>query len=315
MRIAATICLPSYGLKTTGLRKTTSSASASVRASGSRALTAAWNASLFIARGSLVGGLPLDRAGAQDVGSERAAKKLLHRARGVEQAPEVHAGGDLHLVQHRDEILGGDVPGRPGGQRTAAQLTECGLEGVDPLLEGRQHVREPLAARVVEVGGQLDAVEPVGGGREELAYLPRVGHPRGVAERDLLATHLDQSLGDLQYVIGRNLALVWAAEDDRDHALAAKALAPRSHDGPPKVLEGFGDHAVLVALVVALRGREEDVDLVEAIPLLECAVQSALVRDQHGVTDALRAVDSRQHVRSVGELRDHVGADEGRHLE
>src|SRR3954462_12100518 len=43
----------------------------------------------------------------------------------------------------------------------------------------------PVAARWGEVRGDLDVTGPVEPRREELAHLHRIGHPRGVAERDL----------------------------------------------------------------------------------------------------------------------------------
>ena len=102
------------------------------------------------------------------------------------QLLERDAGLDPHLVQHRDEVLGGDVAGRPLRDRAAAQLAEARLERVDARLERRQHVGEPLAAGVVEVGGQLDAGQRRARRGEEVAHLARVGHPGRVAEGHLL---------------------------------------------------------------------------------------------------------------------------------
>ena len=108
-------------------------------------------------------------------------------ARGAEQRLEVDARLDPHLVQHRDEVLGGDVAGRARRHRAAAELAEARLERVDAGLERGEHVRQPLAAGVVEVRGQLDAAaERLARGREELAHLRRVRHAGGVAEADLL---------------------------------------------------------------------------------------------------------------------------------
>ena len=71
-----------------------------------------------------------------------------------------------------------------------------------PGLERGEHVRQALPARVVEVRRQLDAVaEPLARRREERAHLPRVGHPGGVAEADLLRARGDQPLGDLEHAL------------------------------------------------------------------------------------------------------------------
>ncbi len=45
------------------------------------------------------------------------------------------------------------------------------------------------------------------------------------------------------------------------------------------------------------------------------ALQAALVGDQHAHGDLIGHVDPREHLSGVGELRDHVGAHEARHLE
>src|SRR6478672_10534766 len=79
---------------------------------------------------SAAGGLPLHRAGAEDVGSQRPSQHLLRRPRGPDQARQVDPGLDPHLVQHRDHVLAGDVAGRPRRHRAAAELAEACLEGV-----------------------------------------------------------------------------------------------------------------------------------------------------------------------------------------
>ena len=81
-------------------------------------------------------------------------------------------------------------PVDPGGDGAAAQLAEGALEGLHPGLERGQHVRQALAAGVVEVGGELDPGKPLSGRGEELPDLPRVGHAGGVAEGDFAASRL-----------------------------------------------------------------------------------------------------------------------------
>ena len=102
--------------------------------------------------------------------------------------------------------------------------------------------------------------------REQLTHLTRVGHPRGVAEADLLRARLVQTLRDLEHALGRDVALVGAAERRRDHALAAqpRLARARQHDLQPG--ERLLDRAVDVLAVVRLRGGQEHVDLVERLP-------------------------------------------------
>ena len=91
------------------------------------------------------------------------------------------------------------------------------------------------------------------------------------------------------------------------------ARGPREHGR--RLGQRLGHRAVDVAAVVGLGGREEDPDLVEAVPLGERPVEAAPVGDQHAQRDPGRRVDRRQHLGGVGELGDHVGPDEARDLE
>ena len=176
---------------------------------------------------------------------------------------------DAHLVQHRDEVLGGDVAGRPGRHRAAAELAEARLEALDAGLQRGEHVGEALPARVVEVRGQLDLLaQRDRARREELADLARVGHPGGVAEADLLRAGVAQARGDLEHALGRHVALVGAAEGRRDHALAAQPRLARAAEHDLQLAERLGDRAVDVLAVVRLGGRQEDVDLVDPLALL-----------------------------------------------
>ena len=237
--------------------------------------------------------MPVDGPGAQHVGAERAAQHLLRGARGLDQARQVDPGLDPHLVQHRDDVLAGDVAGRARRDRAAAELAEAGLEGVDSLLERGEHVGEALAAGVVEVGGELGPGEALAGGGEELADLARVGHPGGVAEADLGAAGGGEALGDLEDPLGRHLALVGAAEGGRDHALAAQPGLGRGGEGALEAGQRLLDRAVDVLAVVGLGGGEEDADLVEAVAQVERPLEAALVGDQDREGDAVAALRPR----------------------
>src|SRR5690606_25173670 len=73
---------------------------------------------------TLASRLPFNRAGGEKVRSEWSTQQLLHRPRSLEQPLQVHPGGDVHLMQHRDQVLRGDVAGRAGRHRAASQLAE-----------------------------------------------------------------------------------------------------------------------------------------------------------------------------------------------
>src|SRR5438874_1909601 len=72
--------------------------------------------------------VPIHRASHERMRAEGAPEDALRLARGREQRVQVDAGLDPHLVQHRDEVLAGDVAGRALGHRAAAELAEAQLE-------------------------------------------------------------------------------------------------------------------------------------------------------------------------------------------
>jgi hypothetical protein len=116
-------------------------------------------------------------------------------------------------------------------------------------------------------------------------------------------------------VVSRNVALVGAAEAGRYDALAAQARLAGGGDRSLQVLQGLGDRAVDVFLVVRLRGREEEVRLLEAIAQLESVLESLAVRDQHGVGHALAWLEPTEHLGAVRQLGDYVRPHERGHLD
>src|SRR3954453_639559 len=109
---------------------------------------------------------------------------------------------------------------------------------------------------------------------EEPPDLSRIRHPRGIPEPDLLAPRLHQPPRDPQHPLLRNLALVGAAERDRDNALATEAFLARACEDPLEPGERLLHRSVDVLLVWCFGSREKDVDLLEAGALLEGVVES-----------------------------------------
>src|SRR6185437_14330572 len=144
--------------------------------------------------------------------AEPPAEHLLGATGTGEQGIEVDAGGDPHLLEHRGEILRGDVAGGAGGHGTAAELAEARLETVDACSERGEHVGKPLTTRVVEVSGELHVAERGGPSPEQLFHLNRIGHTGSVAKADLLGAGVTQARSDLEDTLGRHVTLVRTAE-------------------------------------------------------------------------------------------------------
>src|SRR5438105_3277079 len=75
--------------------------------------------------------IPVHRSGDENVTGQPAPEDALHLGRGRDQPLESDSCFDAHLLKHRDQILAGDVSGRPGGNRASAELAERRLEARD----------------------------------------------------------------------------------------------------------------------------------------------------------------------------------------
>ena len=156
------------------------------------------------------------------------------------------------------------LPVAPRGHRAASQLAERALEGVDCRTRAPPaRWRDPGRACCGSARSARRAVARLAACSKKARTWTGIGHPRRVAERDLLAARVGQALRDLEHALLGHLALVGAAERDRDHALAAQARCAGPRDDLLQPRERLLDRAVDVLAVVRLARREEQVDLVE----------------------------------------------------
>ena len=210
------------------------------------------------------------------------------------------------------------LPVAPAGTGQPPSSPKLDSKLSTPASQRGEHVGQALPARVVEVRGQLHARRRA---RSRAAAknsrdLARVGHAGRVAEADLLRAGVAQARGDVEHALGRHGALVRAAERGRDDALAAQPLLARA--APARARSPASDSAI--ERLTLLRLCVSDADRKTLISSMrsrwrERRVQPALVGHSTLTDDLVGHVDARQHLGGVGELRDHVGAHEARHLE
>ena len=86
------------------------------------------------------GAAVLDGAGFGDVAFQGAADKLLRQPRARDELLQVHPRLDPHLVQHVDQVLGGDVPAGTLRMRAAAQAAHGTVEDDHARLEAGQEI-------------------------------------------------------------------------------------------------------------------------------------------------------------------------------
>src|SRR5213596_4252916 len=87
--------------------------------------------------------MPVHRSGDEDVAREPPPQELLHLARGGDERLEVDPRLDPHLVEHRHEVLAGDVAGRARGDGAATELAKARLEARDAGAQRGQRVGQP----------------------------------------------------------------------------------------------------------------------------------------------------------------------------
>src|SRR5271154_3831364 len=75
----------------------------------------------------------------------------------------------------------------------------------------------------------------------------------GIAQRNLIAAHFGEALGDFGNLGGIDMALIGASEDTGDIASDANAGSPRRFGHRPKSFETVGDTAIDVAPGKTLR--------------------------------------------------------------
>ena len=204
--------------------------------------------------------LPVDRPGDEDVGAQRAAEHVPHGARSVDAAPsKIDAGRHAHLVQHRDEVLGGDVAGRPGRHRAPAELAEARLERLAPPPRARR-ARWPGPGRACCGSGRSARrrAERARGRRAKNSRTCRglampVVSPKPISSQPARG----QPLGDLEHALGRHLALVGTAEaTSRSRPRSAGPRLARAAEHALEPGQRLGDRAVDVLAVVGLARRE-----------------------------------------------------------
>ena len=140
-----------------------------------------------------------------------------------------------HLVQHRDEVLGGDVAGRAGRDRAAAELAEARLERASrPASSAASTLASPcprvLWKCAVSSTSSPSASRAAG---KNVAHLGRVGHPGRVAEADLLRARVAQpARRSRTRARGGTWPSYGQPKATRDHRLAAQPL-PRGRGRAP----------------------------------------------------------------------------------
>src|SRR5947209_2692120 len=183
------------------------------------------------------------------------------------------------------------------GKHTAVGQVTSGMDVIDEIQSAATDARD----RPVEQGGH----HPVD--------VPWLGHPDGVADRDLVASEVGQLAGDAHDVGRGDRPLVGASERGGNVSAGPHAsLAGRRHDGAERV-DGLRDRHANVGAGERLRGGGEHRDRVGTG--LHRALEAPHVGDEHRVAHPRPAPDAREHLAGVRQLRHRVGPDEGRHLD
>ena len=268
--------------------------------------------------------MPVDRPGHQRVAARAGGRGSPARAARTRAArAQVDAGLDPHLVQHRDEILAGDVAGRARRHRAAAELAEARLEAVARPPRAPP-ARSPVPARACCGSARSAPPRPPAtrAPREELAHLERVGHPGRVAEADLLRAGVAQALPRSR---ARARGGTWPSYGQpNDVEITPSQRSPSARARPSTASRPASDSAIERLTFLRLCVSDADMNtLISSNAVAARCARAARARRPararwgSAPTRSPRAGTSirGEHLRRVGQLRDHVGAHEARHLQ
>ncbi len=165
------------------------------------------------------------------------------------------------------------------------------------------------AVGVVEVAGEGVDGHALRHGGDEVRGAVGGADADGVAERNLVATALEQGRRDLGNLGGFDLAFIRAAECAGNVAAYADAGGARGGEYGGESLQTLANAAVDVALRKRLGGSGEDGDFGGAG--FNGGFEAAHVGDQNRVGDALSLRERAQNLDMIGHLRNPLGRNEG----
>ena len=232
----------------------------------------------------------------------------MREIRARDQRVEVDARFDVHVLEHVHEIFGHDVARRSRRVRTAPETADRCVEPRHGAFQCRQHIREPRAARVVEVQGDGVGRNPDGAERVEQSVHPRRrGHARRVAETHAVRAGITQLRRDRRDPQLGHVALVRAAERGRHDRLHRRLRRVRERRQLPRSHDRILDRPIHVLAVVRLTRAHDDLDLVNSRG--ERHLGTTNVGYQRAVRDARYTGDACHNVGGAGHRRDRGGRD------
>src|SRR3954471_4576655 len=202
---------------------------------------------------------------------------LGHRGRGedcVEVEPRAHAG----LLEHVDQLLGGDVAAGARRERAAAEAADGGVQLGDPGLDGGERIRLTGAAGVVEVHADGDARAGAADRVEQLHDAQRRRRPDGVAEAELVRAGGDRGPRDVDRAADRRPAVERAVPGRGDDDLQRAAGTVREPGDLTDRADRLGGGATGVGAAVPVGGAHHVLEVGHAG--VDGAAGSAGVGDQ-----------------------------------
>jgi len=201
----------------------------------------------------------LGKAGAPHRALQRLAlEPARHAAAQVEQLRQVDAGLDAHALEHEHQVFRVDVAAGTRRMRAAADAGQAGVETRDAYFQRGIRIREPHAARVVEMAAPQPVARDAQRALEQAAHHRRIGIADGVGQAHAVGAGVEQRLHQPQHLVGIDMALQRAAEG-RAHAAVDQRLRARRVARRADAAD-FSDHFVRrlaqVGEAVRMAGRQ-----------------------------------------------------------
>jgi len=163
-------------------------------------------------------------------GSDGAAEFSADVAANRADFGQIDTGFDIHAIQHVNNIFGGDIPGSAKSIGTTAETGDGAVNDGDTQFERSKNIGERLPPGVVEVDSEVPDRGVLRDGVDQLLSFERSSGADGVAQRNFIAAHFEEALGESRNNGRWNGSFIRAAEDAGDIAAHFEVVCASSGD-------------------------------------------------------------------------------------
>ena len=231
-----------------------------------------------------------------------------------QQAWQIHPSVVAHQRQGVHHFFGADIARCTGRIGAAPDTAKRGVKAVSTGVDGRDHIGQAHATRVVEMQGQLGSGPTRTKCLGQLRHLGGISHAGGVAQGHAArAQLLDVSAAPLQHHWHRHVAFHGAAKGARQRHVDGHTRALHRFDDIGQPCIGLFARHAQIRQVVAFAGRHDQVKFVRFG--FDGPLRTTHIGHQGGVNHARHTTDFSQHLLGIAQCWNGFGRYERRDLD